>query len=373
MALFLVGSSLSGAASTFGALVAFRAVQGLGAGALQPMAMTISADLYRLDERAKVQAFSTAVWGLSNVVGPILGGWIVEHASWRWVFFVNVPVGALAVSLLMASYRDPVRERGGSFGMTGATIAGAATTLSCFALAPGGIPSLARWGVALAAAMAVTGLVRHQLSSAAPLLARSALAHPEVRAGLFAGGCLGAILYSCSAYVPLWIVAHGRGDALTGGATLVALLAGWAVGSGVSVRLLVAHGMRAILLCGFALQVAGAAALTAVAFCAGPTVWALAALSLLGLGMGPVASASILSPQSRVGWADRGALTSALFACRMLGGSVAVAALNAGALGAHDVTRFGAIAILGALGFVLSAAMAPTGERIRADEAALLA
>src|SRR5579859_238066 len=95
MGVFLVGTALCGSATSFGALVAFRAVQGLGAGVLMPIAMTISADLYTLEERASVQAWLTSTWGAANLAGPVIGGWIVLHASWRWVFLVNVPVGAL--------------------------------------------------------------------------------------------------------------------------------------------------------------------------------------------------------------------------------------------------------------------------------------
>src|ERR1700689_4426682 len=109
MARFLVGSAACGPATTFGALVAFRVVQGLGAGALQPIAMTISADIYTLEERARIQGGLTGAWGAASIVGPIIGGWIVLHASWRWVFLVNVPVGVLSAVLLLASYRDPSR------------------------------------------------------------------------------------------------------------------------------------------------------------------------------------------------------------------------------------------------------------------------
>ncbi len=93
MGLFLAGSALSGAARSIDALIAFRVIQGLGAGAIQPIAMTISADLYTLRERVRVQTLFTAAWGSANALGPLIGGWIVIHASWRWVFLVNVPVG----------------------------------------------------------------------------------------------------------------------------------------------------------------------------------------------------------------------------------------------------------------------------------------
>ena len=95
MVLFLLGSALCGASSSMGSLIAFRVVQGLGAGAIQPIAMTIGADLYTLEERARIQALFTGAWGTANVAGPLIGGFLVLHLSWRWVFLVNLPVGAV--------------------------------------------------------------------------------------------------------------------------------------------------------------------------------------------------------------------------------------------------------------------------------------
>ena len=100
--LFLVGSILCGFAWSMGALIAFRAVQGLGAGAVQPMAMTIVGDLYTLEERAKVQGYIASVWGVSSVVGPTLGGVFSEYVNWRWIFFVNIPLCLLAAGMIGA-------------------------------------------------------------------------------------------------------------------------------------------------------------------------------------------------------------------------------------------------------------------------------
>jgi MFS family permease len=371
MALFLAGSALCGAATSFGALVAFRVIQGLGAGALQPIALTIGGDLYRLEERARVQAFTTAAWGAANVVGPLIGGWIVSHASWRWVFFVNVPIGTVAVALLLASYRDPPRVAQGPLGAQGALLAGSATALTSFALAPDGLHAApARAAVAAVALGTVALLARHEGRSAAPLLPGAVVREPAVRAGLAAGAFLGAILYSCAAYVPLWVTTQGRGGALTAGATLVPLLVGWAGGSAFSVRLLVGLGMRRLMVTGFAVAVGGAGALALVAFAGLPTGWAFASLGLLGLGLGPVASTSIIAPQSRVAWSHRGAVTAVVFASRMLGGSVAVAAL--GALGGEAqpaAARFVGVAILAVGGALATGLLAPETVQVDAADA----
>jgi hypothetical protein len=278
------------------------------------------------------------------------------------------------MSLLALSYRDPPRLRRGPMGAAGALLAGSATALASFALAPDGVHgALARGLLAALAAAAVALVIRHQMHGAVPLVARSALAEPAVQAGLAAGACLGGILYACSAYVPLWIIARGRGDGLTAGASLVPLLAGWAFGSAVGVRRLVAHGMRPVLAGGFAIALTGAAALAAVVAADRPTNWALASLAHLGVGLGSVAITSTLASQSRVAWSDRGAVTSAIFGSRMLGGSVAVAALGGAGAAGHEAVRFVGVAILALAGLVLSTALAPRGDGIasgRAVEAA---
>src|SRR3989441_1237334 len=96
---FLVGSMASGLARGIGTLIAFRALQGLGAGAMQPTTLTIVGDIYNLEERAKMQGLFGAVWGVAGLVGPLLGGIIVKYLSWRWVFFINVPAGIAAAAL----------------------------------------------------------------------------------------------------------------------------------------------------------------------------------------------------------------------------------------------------------------------------------
>src|SRR3954467_15648993 len=107
IAVFLLGSILSGLSTSMAQLIAFRALQGLGAGALVPLGMTIIGDVYTLEERAKMQAVFSGVWGLSSVVGPVVGGFITDQLSWRWVFFINLPVGVAAALIIGFALKEP--------------------------------------------------------------------------------------------------------------------------------------------------------------------------------------------------------------------------------------------------------------------------
>src|SRR5256714_6559772 len=122
IAVFLVGSMASGLAQGIGALIAFRALQGLGAGAMQPTTLTIVGDIYNLEERARMQGVFGPGWGVARLIGPLLGGVIVKYLSWRWVFFINVPAGIAAAALLVGSLHENVERRPHSLRWAGAGV-----------------------------------------------------------------------------------------------------------------------------------------------------------------------------------------------------------------------------------------------------------
>jgi hypothetical protein len=354
MGLFLLGSVLCGAAPNVPALIAFRLVQGLGAGALQPTTMTITADLYSLEERAAIQGVFSSAWGSANVVGPLIGAWLVLHASWRWVFLVNVPVGLLALGLLHASYRDPPRPST-RVDPWGPVLLGTSFALLLFSLEPG--VGLARLPCALAAGGVALAFVRQQRASPSPLLPGELLRDRTVLSGVFGGLLTGGLLYATAAFVPLWMTERAGHGPLLAGSALVPLLAGWACGSIFGVRVFARGGLRASAGGGFALAFLGAT-LFALGVARGWSLPALfASLGLLGLGLGPAASTSLLGPQTRVSWNHRGLVTSAIYATRMLGGSFTIILLEV--LPGGFTARFAFTAVLAAAGALGFRALAP--------------
>jgi hypothetical protein len=276
MGLFLLGSVLCGFSSSVPMLVGFRVLQGLGAGAVQPTTLTIISDLYTLEERAAIQSVFTGAWGLASVIGPVVGGLLTEHLGWRSVFWVNVPVGLLAVVLLRRSYRDPPRSEDGRFEISGPVLGALSMALLLLVLEPAALPAPASVGV---------------------------------------------------------------------------LLAGWALGSSFGVKLLLRRGLRASAGLGFLLAAVGAALFGLALSRHAADGWLYASLGLLGIGLGPAASTCIIASQARVRWEQRGAITSAVYACRMLGGSLAIAGVNLlGGSEPRQALLVVGIALLGALG-----------------------
>src|SRR5262245_30486652 len=140
--LFLAGSILCGAAWSMPALIAFRAVQGLGAGAVAPMAMTIVGDIYTTAERAKVQGYLASVWAAASVVGPATGGIFSEYVSWRWIFFVNIPLCLVAAATLIRNFHEQVERRSHKLDHAGSALLAGGCALVILALLEGGVA----WG-----------------------------------------------------------------------------------------------------------------------------------------------------------------------------------------------------------------------------------
>src|SRR5215470_12240508 len=187
MGLFLVGSVLCGFSTSVSMLVGFRVLQGLGAGAVLPTTLTISSDLYTLEERAAIQSLFTGAWGLASVIGPVVGGLLTERLGWRSVFWVNVPVGLLAVVMLRRSYRDPPRREARRIELAGPALGALSMTLVLLALEPQALPAAAVVGALFAAALTAWAFVRQQQRSRDPLVPPSVLRDPTVRSGLVGG------------------------------------------------------------------------------------------------------------------------------------------------------------------------------------------
>ena len=331
IAVFLAGSVLCGLAWSMPALIAFRAVQGLGAGAVQPMAITIAGDIYTIAERAKVQGYIAAVWGTSAVVGPTLGGAFAQYATWHWIFFVNVPLGGAAAWLLMR-FHETVERRRRSVDWAGGALLTVGTGSLILALLEGGnawawgsaasVGAFSLGGVMLAAFVAV------ERRAPEPVLPLWVFSRRLLGTTALIGVGVGVVLMGITTYVPTYLETLADATPLASGLTLALLTIGWPISASQAGRLYLRFGFRSTVLIGAAIVVAGTAGL-AVASPRPSLVATGLGCFVIGFGLGWVAAPTLIAAQASVGWGERGVVTGANMFARSMGSAVGIAALGA--------------------------------------------
>ncbi|QSE90374.1 MFS transporter [Rhodococcus pseudokoreensis] len=332
IALFGVGSVLCGVAWSMPALIAFRAVQGLGAGAVQPMSMTIAGDIYTLAERAKAQGYLASVWGMSAVVGPTLGGLFSEYLSWRWIFFVNIPLCLLAAVMLIRNFDEKRVRTRRSVDYAGAGILAVGATLLILGLLEGGQAwawsSPVSLGIFAAGFVFLIAFVLVERRAAEPVLPLWVFTRRVLAASSLVSLLVGAIVLGLTTYVPTFAQGVLGTGALVAGFALATLTIGWPIAASQSGRVYLRFGFRVTATAGSLLVVAGTALTLALSI--ESAVWQVAICCfVIGGGMGLVASPTLIAAQSSVDWSERGVVTSTNMFARSIGSAVGVALFGA--------------------------------------------
>jgi EmrB/QacA subfamily drug resistance transporter len=331
VALFLLGSGLSGASRDMGQLVLFRALQGIGAGALIPLGMTILADLYDLAQRARMQALFSGVWGIASVVGPPVGGFITERWSWRWVFYLNIPFGLAAALIMGLALREPRRQGRPAIDYAGAALLTASMTLLMLALFEAhAARDLAQpWRLAAFAGAVASAVlfVRAERRAREPMVPLGLFRDRVVAVAVGCGFLAGAAMFGAISYVPLYAQVAMSSGAAAAGASLTPLMLGWVSFSVIGGRLLLRIGYRPTALAGLAVMTAGFALLMGLD--PGSSRVALYAdLAVVGAGLGLTMLTLLIAVQQSVPRTQLGAATSVNQLARSLGGAVGVAVMG---------------------------------------------
>jgi EmrB/QacA subfamily drug resistance transporter len=358
LGLFALGSMLSGLAQSMPQLIAMRVVQGLGAGAVGPIVLTMIADLFTLEERAKVQGLFSVVWGGSSVIGPFLGGVLTDQLSWRWVFFVTTPFAIISAWILVRYVHESLEHREvAPIDWTGAGLLALGTTTLLLAVLNGADHSLSMAGTLLAVSVVLlTIFVACERRAADPILPIDLMVSPHFAAAIAGSFLLGALLFGIDTYLPLFIQGVRGGTATEAGRVITPLFLSWSISVAIAARVVVRLGFRVTSVVGALLISLGMVGLVL------GTLWPelsgvffLAGMIITGLGMGPTSLTYVLGVQNVVAWNRRGAATGAVIFFRIIGGALGVGLLGA-TLGWEFSHRMSAA---DALGIDVAAALRP--------------
>lgn len=335
---FLVGSLLCSFAWSMTSLVVFRILQGIGAGGVMPVSQTIVGDLYRGEDRARMQGFISMTFGSAAILGPIVGAALVERAGWPSVFWVNIPLGLIATAMLALLLRETVERRKVRIDYLGSALMTLGTTSLMFALVE---MTAIGWGALAAllglAAAAFALLVVHERRTPEPILPPSLWRNRFVATGNANSAICGAISMGIIGFLPAYVEGVLERSAFTAGLTLMAVSAFWSIGGFVAGRLLLRWPFRGAATFGGLIVVAGSLLMIFLDPARGVS-WAIAGSLACGFGMGLANNCMIVAIQATATWAERGVATSSVVYTRIVGQAIGTAAfgglLNA-ALSAH--------------------------------------
>jgi EmrB/QacA subfamily drug resistance transporter len=328
IAVFLAGSLLCGFASSMSSLIAFRLLQGLGAGAIYPVAMTVIGDLYALDERGRAQGMIAVVWAVSAVIGPLAGGIIIGRLSWAWIFWINLPFGVLAIVGFLLFLREQTERRRVRIDYEGAVLFSAAIVSLLTLLAETEASGPVRAG--LACMFAVTGalFIVQERRIASPIISIELWTRRLIATSNIATLLAGMALIGLTTILPIYVQGVLGFSPIVAGTTLTALVVGWPLAVMLSSRLFKTFGIRRSVRTGSLVFPLGAVILLFLTPHSHPAV-AAAASFLMGFGMGLVSITGILLVQESVEWSMRGSATASIIFSRSLGNTLGAAALGA--------------------------------------------
>jgi EmrB/QacA subfamily drug resistance transporter len=329
MAIFMLGSILCGAAQSMTALVLFRAIQGLGAGCVLPVAQTITADLYTMEQRARVSAVYAGVFGLSAVLGPFIGGFLTDELSWRWVFYVNLPIGIAAMALIAVVMVEPIQRRQRhQFDWGGVLTLLGWTGLLVYALETGGRDqpwgSFPVVGALVTSAVLFVAFIVIERRVTEPLIPLDLFRIPALRASTIVTGFLGMAMFGVLSFIPLYGRTVLGEDATGSGRILIPLMLAMMIASAGGARLVIRLGFRVVVTAGGVGVVLGTFLLTRLTVDTGQLELS-GCLVVLGAGMGLIFMSTTLAAQNSVALPQMGVATGLVNFIRQLGGAVGVA------------------------------------------------
>lgn len=321
MTVFLMGSICCALSPSMPLLVAARFLQGLGAGALVPIGVTLAGDLYSLQERPRIQAYMSSVWGASSVLGPLAGGLIVESVGWPWIFWLNLPIGAVSIGLMTLCLHEDVVPNSRRLDLAGAGLL--LVSLSSLMLSM----SLLNVGLLLVAVVCGVLFVRQELRAEDPVIHLDLWSNSLVWRGNLTVLMIGVAMLGLIGFMPTYVQGVLGYSPMIAGFTVSAMCLGWPLAAVISGHLLLRMPLPLLVRIGSAVGLAGSL-LIALTASRGP-LWAGVGCFLVGVGFGVLNTSFLVMIQSTVAWEKRGVATSGNMLMRNLGNSLGTAFLGA--------------------------------------------
>lgn len=325
IAMFLLGSAASGAAQSMGQLIVFRAIQGLGAGSMQPMAITIVGDIFDLEERGKMQGLFGAAWGIFGLTGPMIGGLIVHHLSWRWVFYINLPFGLAAAAIVTTQLHEQIEKKPHSLDFLGAGLL--TGTVVALLLAASRLGAQVTMICVAVAAVLLVAFLKVEQAAKEPVLPLPLFARPVMAVSSLTGAIIGGAMIATLTYVPLYVQGVLHGTPTEAGTAITPMVVGWPIASTIAGRVLPRIGFRPLIRLGLGATAAAAVALAVVGGSHGLTGLRIIT-AVFGAGMGCSNTALLLAVQTSVAWEQRGIATASTMFFRTIGGTLAVGVMG---------------------------------------------
>jgi MFS family permease len=331
IALFCVASVLASVSHSIGQLILFRGLQGLGAGGIMPVVLTILGDIFTIEERARIQGFFSFVWGGAALAGPALGAFLVNTFGWRSIFFVNLPFGAIGFAVLAWKYHDREKPHSTDLDLPGVILLAIACTALLSLVSRLG-PDGWSWPVATALLLIAIGgiawFVRIETRAANPVMPPALMIRPAIGPSLIGSMLLGVGFLSLDTYVPLYVQGARGGGATAAASVVTPVMLAWATSGILAAPLMVRWGFRKTALCGCAMTILSFTGLLICAITDAPH-WVLTGVLLIsGLGFGPASMSYLLAAQDDVAWQQRGIVTSSIGFFRTIGGAVGIGVLG---------------------------------------------
>jgi multidrug resistance protein len=355
MGLFLLGSVACGLAWNMSSLVAFRAIQGLGAGAIAPVGRTLIGDVYHGADRARMQGWVSGVFVGAAVIGPVVGAFLVAHTIWQMVFWINVPMGLLAVAILYFALHERVERRRARIDIGGSALLGLGTFVLLFALAQSAVLSHAVLIVLLVLACVILGgFALYERTVAEPIWPMSLWRDRMSTSGNLVSFGLGVTMMGIAAYLPVYIQGVMGDTALVAGFTVMAMSATSPVGAVLAGRIMLRWSYRAAATTGAVFYIAGSAMMMMLDAQSG-ALWAATSALMVGFGLGLNNNTYMVAIQAESSWSTRGIATGVFIFARILG-----QALGAAAFG--GIINAGIARHLGGEGDIVTKIMTPDGR-----------